>query len=90
MNCCREKMIGSGPWLFKDWKRGDSFEYEKNPNYFKEGRPFFDGFKVFVVKDKARVIASLQVGQTLGAWDPIGLLEPQEAELLERETWRQG
>ena len=86
MNCCPEKMLGSGPWLFKDWQRGDSFEYEKNPNYFKEGRPFFDGFKVFVVKDKARVIASLQVGQTLGSLGPIGLLEPQEAELLERET----
>ena len=52
LNCCPENLIGSGPWMFKEWTRGESYEYERNPNYFKEGRPFFDGFKAYFIKDK--------------------------------------
>ena len=66
INCCYENMVGSGPWMFKNLNRGSVIEWEKNPNYFKEGRPFFDGWKGILFKDRLRAISSMQTGQIMG------------------------
>ena len=42
---------GTGPFKFKKWVRGSSLEVERNPNYFKEGLPYMDGIKYFMIKD---------------------------------------
>ena len=86
LNCCPENLIGSGPWIFKDWDRGSSYEYEKNPNYFKEGLPYFDGFKAFVVGDRARSITALQVGQAWMTYGVDAILEPADVEVLRNDT----
>jgi len=56
-------LIGSGPWILKDFERGSSFEYEKNPNYFKPGRPFFPALQSFIIRDGARRLAAIQTAQ---------------------------
>ena len=66
VNCCYENLVGSGPWLFKNLDRGNVIEWEKNPNYFKEGRPFFDGWTGVLFKDRLRAIASMQAEQVMG------------------------
>jgi len=66
INCCYENMVGSGPWLFKDLNRGNIIEWEKNPNYFKKGRPFFDGWNGILFKDRLRAVASMQTEQVMG------------------------
>ena len=38
-SCCPKNLVGSGPWIFGEWKRGEGYTYERNPNYFKEGAP---------------------------------------------------
>ena len=55
LNCCFENNVGSGPWKFKEWTKGDSWEMERFDGYFKNPIPFYDGFKVFVVEDAARL-----------------------------------
>ena len=75
----------SGPWIFKDWTRGQSWAYEKNPNYFKEGLPFWDGFEVFIITDAARVFAALESEQVLGT-DNIYGLKPADVIQLEKDT----
>ena len=86
LNCCPSNLIGSGPWIFRDWSRGSSYEYEKNPNYFKEGLPYFEGFKAFVVGDRARSITALQVGQVWMTYGVDAILEPADVEVLRNDT----
>jgi hypothetical protein len=38
-----ENIVGSGPFKIKAARRGDSVTFERNPGYFKKGRPYLDG-----------------------------------------------
>ncbi len=82
-----EPMIGSGPFLMKEFKRGISIEWEANPDYFKEGLPFWDGFTMFNIGEPTRMIASLQAGQVMG-WSAIfgGGLKLRDVQQLENDT----
>lgn len=71
LNCCFENNVGSGPWKFKEWKKGDSWEYERNDDYFKNPIPFYEGQQVFVIEDAARRLASMKTGQ-VDAWLIMG------------------
>ena len=59
--------MGTGPFMAVNFTPGASWEYTKNPNYFEEGRPFFDGMKVFVITDKGAILAAFKTGQALGS-----------------------
>lgn len=63
INCCPENLIGSGPWKFRDFQPNISWEHERNQDYFKPGRPYFDGIKFNIIKDTARLLTALQIGQ---------------------------
>lgn len=62
-NCCPENLIGSGPWALKEYKRTISIEYERNSDYFKPDRPFFDGLMYVRIPTVPSLYAALQVGQ---------------------------
>ena len=56
-------IVASGAYLFVSHDVGQGWEFEKNPNYFKEGLPFVDGKKTFVIKDKDRFITAFLTEQ---------------------------
>jgi peptide/nickel transport system substrate-binding protein len=86
-NCCPEKSFGSGPWVFRNWKKDASWSYDKNPHYFKKGRPFFDGMQVFIVQDVSRMIAALTAGQAYATYQPVsGGNRPKDMAKLEEDT----
>ena len=87
-NCCPENMIGSGPYIYKagSWQKQESYEYDRNPDYFKAPRPYFDGFKVFLIQDVARSIATLKVGQADGTYYPVLSTYTEFVEQLEHDT----
>ena len=62
-NCCPENLIGSGPWKLKSYERGISIEYDRNLDYFKPGRPFFEGWKYNIIPTLPGTYAALMVGQ---------------------------
>ena len=45
----RTAPIGTGPFKFSDWKRGESIRLVKNPDYFKKGKPYLDGIDWFII-----------------------------------------
>ena len=50
--------VGTGPFVFKEWKRGSHLILERNPNYFKKGKPYLDKIIVKIVPDgNSRMIA---------------------------------
>ena len=64
-----ENSMGSGPWVPTDWNQGVGYSWERNPNYFKEGRPFFDGIRGFIFADPGLEIAAYRTHRVLM---PIG------------------
>jgi len=44
-----ENIVGSGPFKIKAARRGDSVTLERNPTYFKQGRPYVDGLTILDV-----------------------------------------
>ena len=72
-------LLGSGAWVFKGFQTQTSWEYERNTNLFKPGRPYFDGLKFFVIPDRQRVMAALQVEQIAANYGPASGLEVDQA-----------
>ena len=64
-----ENIVGTGPFLQAGFERGSSYAFDRNPDYFKEGLPFLDSAKVFVIVDKGRAITAMLTEQVL---DHIG------------------
>src|SRR5499426_3968244 len=56
----RTGCIGTGPFKLKEWRRGEFVEYVKNPDYFIKGRPYLDGLRYQVIRERSTAIAALQ------------------------------
>ena len=59
----RSRCIGTGPFKFKEWKRGQSVELARNPDYFVKGRPYLDGVRYTVIVERGTRVAALQANQ---------------------------
>ena len=53
--------IGTGPYIFKEWKTGEKIVLRANPTYF-QGRPWVDGFIYRIVPDPATMFLELKAG----------------------------
>ena len=60
-----ENAVGSGPFKFVSYTQGDVWEVAKNTDYFKEGLPYFDGMKHFIIVDKGAEIAAYKTERVL-------------------------
>ena len=58
-----ENIVSSGPFKIKSARRGDSVTYERNPTYFKKGRPFIDGFTLLAITDAGTAAAAVKAGR---------------------------
>ncbi len=54
--------VGTGPYIFKEWRSGDRIVLEKNPNYWREGFPKSDQLVVRFITDPAARLAQLRAG----------------------------
>ncbi len=59
----KNKCIGTGPYKLKENRPGEFVEYVRNPDYFVKGRPYLDGIKWVIIKDRSTQLAALQAGQ---------------------------
>ncbi|MBI2887280.1 MAG: hypothetical protein HYY02_08730 [Chloroflexi bacterium] len=58
-----KQVMGTGPFLFKQYSRGTEVLLEKNPNYWNKGRPYLDGIRILIVPDPNTGIAAFRTGQ---------------------------
>ncbi len=65
------RLVGSGPWVLKNFEPQVSIEYVRNTEYFKEGRPFFDGMLFTIIRDFNRRLAAMQFGQAYSTAGPM-------------------
>ena len=59
----RTTCVGTGPFKLKEWRIGEYIDYVKNPDYFVKGRPYLDGLRFVIVKERGTRTAALQAGQ---------------------------
>ena len=54
--------VGTGPFVFKQWRSGESIVLEKNQNYWKESVPKIDRLLIRFISDPAARLAQLRSG----------------------------
>jgi len=59
--------VGTGPFKFVQYERGQHIIAERNPNYWREGRPYLDRIVWRVISDRSAAAAQLEAGQVLFA-----------------------
>ncbi len=60
-----ENMVGTGPYKFVKYVKGNRLEFEKNENYWKEGLPYLDGINKIIISDISRIIAAFRAEQVM-------------------------
>jgi peptide/nickel transport system substrate-binding protein len=62
-NYFKANVMGSGPFRFKSYTRGSTFEGERNPDYFVKDRPYLDGYKFFISTETSVRAAAIRAGR---------------------------
>jgi peptide/nickel transport system substrate-binding protein len=55
--------IGTGPFMLKEWVRGQTITLVRNPNYWKPGLPYLDQIVFRMIPDTASRILALKAGE---------------------------
>src|SRR6266581_2897568 len=56
------KAVGTGPFVFQEWRQGESMRFTRNKNYWQTGKPYLDEIVVNVRKDAQSMVADLESG----------------------------
>src|SRR5712671_2053765 len=59
----RQHPIGTGPFKFVEFKSNEYIKVERNPDYWKKGRPYLDGIEYTVVPNRSTAILSFIAGK---------------------------
>src|SRR2546426_318795 len=62
-NYFKNNVMGSGPFKFKSYTRGSTFEGERNPDYFVKDRPYLNGYKYFISTETSVRAAAIRSGR---------------------------
>ena len=59
----RTKPVGTGPFKFVEFKRGESMHLVRNPDYFKKDRPYLDEITVRTIDNRATRMLAFSTGE---------------------------
>lgn len=57
------KPVGSGPFKFVEWRRGQFMRFDRNPEYWKAGQPYLDRIVARFIADSATRTAVIENGE---------------------------
>lgn len=61
-NPANQTPIGTGPFKFKEWKKGSHIILTRNPDYWKKGQPYLDEIVFRVIPDAASRAVAFEKG----------------------------
>jgi peptide/nickel transport system substrate-binding protein len=70
----RRNPIGTGPYRFVEYKTNQSLKVERNPNYWKPGRPYLDGIEYTVIPNRSTALLAF-------AADKVDMIFPYEVSI---------
>jgi peptide/nickel transport system substrate-binding protein len=59
----RTNPIGTGPFKFVEFKRGESVKFARNPDYWKKGRPYVDAIEWKVIENLSTRVLAFVAGE---------------------------
>src|SRR3954468_5552873 len=59
----RTKPVGTGPFKFVEFKRGDSIRLVRNPDYFRKDRPYLDEIAVRTIDSRSTRMLAFATGE---------------------------
>ena len=77
---------GSGPFVLEGYQRGNGYSVSKNPNYFKDGLPYFDSIEHFIITDTGTLVAQFKAGTLDMMNGGFSNLSPTEYMQLDADT----
>ncbi|MDE1172719.1 MAG: ABC transporter substrate-binding protein [Parvibaculaceae bacterium] len=72
--------IGTGPFRFVEWKRGEYIALARNPNYWDQPKPYLDEIIYRVLPDPAAQSVALETGEI-----QLGAVTPSDIDRLSKE-----
>ena len=58
----RTHPIGTGPFKFVEFKPNEAIRVTRNPDYWKEGRPYLDGIEYTIIRNPSTAIMAFAAG----------------------------
>jgi peptide/nickel transport system substrate-binding protein len=65
----RSHIVGTGPFMLKEYKRDAHITWVKNPNYWRKGKPYLDGIENLIIADPTVALAMMLAKEADG-WAP--------------------
>lgn len=77
--------VGSGPFKFKEYKKGEYIILEKNEDYFLPGKPYLDRIVYKIVRDSSQRVITMERGEAdfYTEVESLNIRRLQEAKNLE-------
>jgi peptide/nickel transport system substrate-binding protein len=67
----RTRPIGTGPFTFVSFKANESIRVERNPDYWKPGRPYLDGIEYTIIPNRSTALLAFVAGKLDMTWPYI-------------------
>jgi peptide/nickel transport system substrate-binding protein len=83
-NPANQKPIGTGPFQFAEWQRGNFISLKRFDEYWKPGQPYLDGITYRIVPDSQSRALALQTGQVM--MSASGDIEPFDVPRFEKQA----
>ncbi len=77
-----ENPVGTGPFMFQEWRRNDSITLVRNPNYWMEGYPKLDKVIFKVIPENSARLTALRAGQI----DIMDGVNPDDVSIIEADS----
>ena len=74
----RRHPIGTGPFKFTEFRPNESIRVIKNPDYWKQGRPYLDGIEYTIIPNRGTALLAFETSQFDMTWPydvPVPLLK---------------
>jgi peptide/nickel transport system substrate-binding protein len=85
----RTNIVGTGPFMLKEYKRDVHLVWVKNPNYWRKGRPYLDGIEVRYIPDSVTASA-MTLAKEVDVWEtapPKDQVELMKQGLKRQSSW---
>jgi len=70
-----EQVVGTGPFILKEWVPGSHLIFDRNPDYWDEGKPYLDRVVLRIILDPSAREAALETGEIDIGANPVPLSE---------------
>jgi peptide/nickel transport system substrate-binding protein len=64
----KKTLIGTGPFILKEYVPKTSLTYVRNPDFRDAGQPYLDGYRIAIIPDESARVAAFRAGELDYLW----------------------